>query len=116
MDYQLSLYFMAGLYLLAGVAHFVVPGIFLQIMPPWVPSPKLVNKLVGVAEILLGLLLLYPRTQQLAAWLIIALLVAVFPANIRHFNLARKSGRGVLLATLRLPLQVPLVYWAWLYT
>ena len=110
------MYFMASIYILAGIMHFKNPKFFLAITPKWVPSPDKINILVGIIEIALGILLFIPKTQSIAAWLIIALLVAVFPANVYHFQKARKKGKGVIGTMIRLPFQLLFIYWAYLYT
>lgn len=104
---------MAAFYLFAGVSHFRIPKFFLGITPKWVPAPEKVNIIVGAIEVLLGLMLLLPATRSLAAMGIIALLVAVFPANIYHFQKALKKKKMVGLTLLRLPIQLVLIYWAY---
>ncbi len=108
---------MAVLYILAGINHFVNARFYIRIIPPYIPRPELMNVLSGVAEILLGILLLIPAFSSIAAWGIIALLIAVFPANIYHYTSA-KAGKGIprWILLVRLPMQGLLVYWAWLYT
>lgn len=112
----MSLYIMAGLYILAGINHFIMPKLYLKITPSWVPKPMVVNWLVGLAEVVLGILLLVPATQSPAAWGIIILLVLVFPANVYHFQKAQRNGKMVMPTLLRLPVQVLLIWWAYLYT
>lgn len=73
---------LAALMLVAGVLHFVKPGFFLKIMPPYLPFHLELVYLSGAIEIGLGICLLLPRFSRFAAWGIIALLIAVFPANI----------------------------------
>lgn len=79
--YPLKVLF-AAFFVLAGVGHFANPNFFLKIMPPYLPWHRELVYLSGGLEILLGLLLLIPRFQRHAAWGLIALLIAVFPANI----------------------------------
>ena len=76
-----------------------------------------INVIVGIAEILGGVGLLIPQTQQWAAWGIIALLICVFPANIYHLT-SRGAGTRVPIwfLWLRLPLQFVLIAWAYSYT
>lgn len=112
----LLMYLMAGLYIFAGVSHFRIPKFFLAITPKWVPYPEKVNILVGLIEIGLGLGLFFQKTQSLAAWGIILLLIAVFPANVYHHQKARKKGKGVTGTMIRLPIQLLLIYWAYQYT
>ncbi len=78
-----GLYLMSLLYVAAGINHFIHPQTYLRIMPPWLPAPGALVAVSGAAEVLLGLLLLPHRTRRAAAWGVMALLVAVFPANIQ---------------------------------
>ena len=76
----------ASLFLVAGVGHFASADFFVKIMPPYVPLHRELVYLSGVFEIVLGLLLFFPQTTRLAAWGLIALLIAVFPANIYMYQ------------------------------
>ena len=111
------LYLMALLYLLAGMNHFRVPRIYIKMIPSSLPSPKLLNALSGIAEITLGILLCIPTISSYAAWGIIALLIAIFPANV-YMLTNEKAAMGLpkWLRLIRLPLQLVLIYWAYLYT
>ncbi len=109
----ISLYFMAALYLFAGVSHFRNPPFFLKITPKWVPAPETVNLIVGAVEILLGIGLLFSQTRSWSAWGIIVLLIVVFPANIYHFQKALKKKKMVIPTLIRLPIQGLLMYWAY---
>lgn len=104
---------MAGLYIFAGISHFRKPEFFLKITPKWVPSPEKINSIVGAIEIILGLALLFSVTRHYAAIGIIALLIAVFPANIYHFREAQRKGKGIIATLIRLPIQGLLIYWAY---
>jgi uncharacterized membrane protein len=105
------------LYILAGVNHFVHPGSYLKIMPPWLPFHEFLVGLTGVLEILFALLLVLPRTRPIGAWCMIILLLAIFPANIQMtINYARGHNRYRWITILRLPLQILLIYWAYRYT
>ncbi len=106
---------MAALYGFAGISHFRNPKFYLKITPPWVPAPEMVNIFVGIVEIGLAIALLIPSTRDFAIYGIIALLIAVFPANFYHFQKARKKGKFVLATALRLPIQALLILWAWSY-
>jgi uncharacterized membrane protein len=116
------LYVMAFLYVLAGFNHLVSPDFYVAIIPPDLPNPEWLNLLSGLAEIVLGVFLLEPRVRALAAWGIIALLIAVFPANlyVASQNLGGPDfspGAGNAFANwARLPLQFVFVAWAWWYT
>ncbi len=108
-----SLILMSALYILAGISHFRNPSFFLKITPPWVPSPEKVNIIVGIVEVLLGLGIVFSQTRQIAAIGIIVLLIAVFPANIYHFQLAKQKGHSIYPTLVRLPMQLLLIYWAY---
>jgi len=107
--------FMVG----AGVNHFVSPASYVGMMPSALPAPETLVYVSGVAEILGGLGLILPATRRLAAWGLIALLVAVFPANlnmaINHLPLGTRAVPGWALWA-RLPLQLVLIWWAASFT
>lgn len=108
---------MAALYIFAGVNHFLKPHLYERIIPPFLGNAKTLNILAGIAEIILGILLLFQDIRPFAAWGIIALLIAVFPANV-YMLLNKKAHLGLpyWLLLLRLPLQLVLIYWAYIYT
>jgi len=111
----ISLCLMASFYIFAGVSHFRTPKFFLKITPKWVPYPEKVNIFVGVIEIILGVALFIPSLRTYAAYGIIALLIAVFPANVYHFQKARAKGKHVIPTIIRLPIQGLLIYWAYTF-
>ena len=109
---------MAAFYFFAGVNHFRAPEVYQPMMPPYIPLPDLMIALSGAAEIALGLGLLWPRTRRLAAWGVIALLVAIFPVHFYMYE-ARETvfkSLPVWLIVARIPLQFVLMYWAYLYS
>ena len=108
---------MGIIYILAGLNHFRQPRLYLKIIPDYLPNPNLLNKLSGIAEILLGILICISLTSNFAAWGIIALLLAIFPANLYMYQNDKAAlGLPKWLRLLRLPLQLALIYWAFLYT
>jgi uncharacterized membrane protein len=111
---------MAAAYAYAGLNHLVNPDFYLAIMPPGLPNPEWLNLLSGLAEIVLAVFLLEPRTRVFAAWGIIALLIAVFPANLyAAFENVGPEGPGSgagAAAYVRLPFQALFIVWAWWYT
>jgi uncharacterized membrane protein len=110
----LSLFFV-----IAGALHFLSPDAYVQIMPTYLPRPLLLVYLSGACEIAGGLGVLIPRFRRLAGFCLIALLVAVFPANVHmamnHLPLAGKQLPDWLLWS-RLPLQALLIGWVWVST
>ena len=115
MTKRILLYVMAAFYIFAGVNHFRVPEFYRQIMPPFLPWHLELVLLSGIAEIVCGIGLLIPRTRKLAAWATIALLIAVFPANIQ-MALHDPFDTPEWALWLRLPLQGVLIAWAYWYT
>ncbi len=118
---RVLLYVMAAFYLTAGVMHFVSPEFFVEIMPAYLPWHLELVYLSGAIEIVLAVLLAIPVTRTLAAWGTIALLIAVFPANLNMaLNDIRPDGPwgppSTLALWLRLPMQLVLIAWAWWYT
>ncbi len=103
----------------AGVMHFVAPKGFERIVPKALPAPRAIVYISGLFEILGGVGLLIPATQTFAAWGLVALFVAVFPANINmainKIQLGKKPMATWMLWA-RLPLQLVLIAWAWAYT
>ena len=107
----------ATFFVLAGANHFIHTGFYLWIMPPYLPSPLFLIYLSGAFEILLGALLLVRRFTRVAAWALIALLIAVFPANFHMTtNHALSPQYRAVLLWVRLPLQGVLIAWAYWYT
>jgi len=105
---------LAALFLVAGTLHLANPTLFLPIMPPAIPFPLACVVVSGIAELLGGLGLLIParRAQVAAGWGLMALLVAVFPANV-YMAAAHIQVHGIpaqpWIAWARLPLQPVLI-------
>lgn len=110
MKYSLGLSFV-----LAGLYHFINPAFYLRMMPSYLPWHLFLIYLSGFFETALGLLLLVPKYTRLAAWGLIALLVAVFPANVNMaLNPQLFPDLPPVALWLRLPLQIvfiALAYW-----
>ena len=107
---------LAVLMVFAGVMHFAKPDFFLKIMPPYIPFHLELVYLSGICEIVLGILLLIPRFSGRAAWGIMALLIAVFPANIYMYQHQEILPAAPIIHFLRLILQGILILWAYAYT
>ena len=102
-------------FLVTGTLHFVFPGAYESIVPEWLPAPRLLVYLSGVAELIGGACCFAARTRRFAGVWLIALLVAVFPANVFMAVHADRFSVAPLLLWLRLPLQavfVAVVWWA----
>lgn len=112
---------MGVLYIGAGTLHFIATRTYAGIVPAYLPAHRELVYISGAAEILGGIGVLTPDTwiplRRSAAWGIILLLIAVFPANVTMITEhSRFPSVPLWAAWLRLPLQLPLIYWAWLYT
>ena len=110
-------YLLGLLFVAAGLNHFINPDFYLKIMPPYLPWHLFLVYVSGIVEAFLGAALLIRRSARLAAWGLIALLVAVFPANIHmalNPDLYPEYNRALLWA--RLPVQAVLMAWVYWYT
>ena len=108
---------LAGFVTLMGVLHFTHDQVFAAVVPSYLPEPMLLVYVSGICEIALGLGLLFERTRVLAAWGLMALFVAVFPANVHMaMNPRLFAPISPILLWLRLPLQGVLIAWAYGYT
>lgn len=114
----IPLILIALFFIYAGYSHFKKAWFFYKITPPYLQKWKEpINIIVGVAEIAGGIGLLLPMTRTWAAWGIIALLIAVFPANIYMLT---SKGAGMKIKMwflwLRIPLQFVLIALMYYYT
>ena len=101
-------------FIFIGATHFLIPDKFLEMMPPFIPAPLLMVYISGFFEILGGIGLIVPMTKRWAAYGLIALLLAVFPANIYvALNNVQLGGfmSDSFYQWLRLPLQLVLIGW-----
>jgi uncharacterized membrane protein len=102
------------LFIAAGANHFLAPKPYLSMMPIYMSAHEALVQISGVAEILGGLGVLFARTRRFAAWGLIMLLVAVFPANL---NAALNGWPGVSVPVwvlwCRLPFQVVFIWWVY---
>ena len=111
-----GLYVMAGMYIVAGLIHFIRPKMYMRIMPKYLPNHKALVYLSGIAEILLGIGLCIPALKTISIYGIIAMLVIFL---LVHFYMltGEKASAGIpkWILILRIPLQFGLMYWAWIY-
>jgi uncharacterized membrane protein len=112
----ISEYVLAIFMITAGIMHFVNPAFFLRIMPPYLPLHQELVLVSGILEVVFGVLLLVPRTSRMAAWGIVALLIAVFPANVYLFQNQDIMPASPIIHLLRLPMQGVLILWAYWHT
>jgi uncharacterized membrane protein len=103
----------AVFFVVAGTFHFLKPEMYAQIIPPYLPAPQLLVAVSGIAEIAGGLGLLIPSLRRAAGWSLIALLLAVFPANIYMVQHPDRFHFAPWLLWMRLPLQAVFIAWVW---
>ncbi|KJH72566.1 DoxX family protein [Aliterella atlantica] len=105
--------------IIVGITHFSSPDTYVKIVPPQLPYPWELVYISGVFEVLGGIGLLVPNVSQFSAWGLIALFIAVFPANINmavnHIHLDNIPD-SPWFQVVRLPFQAVLIAWAWWYT
>ncbi|MDB5802599.1 MAG: hypothetical protein JWL63_3538 [Rhodocyclales bacterium] len=114
--HTLSEKLLATFFVVGGTLHFIFPRTYAHIIPPWIPQPLLMVWISGVCEIAGGLGVLQARLQRAAGYGLIVLSLAVFPANVQMFLNAHAADHSIAaqaLLLLRLPLQIPLIYWIW---
>ena len=109
-------YLIGLVFVAAGFYHFKNPKLYERIMPPYLPAHSSLVLLSGIIEMVLGLMILSPTTQSLAAWGIIVLMVLFLPVHIHMLTNEEASmnlPKWVLI--LRIPLQFGIMYWAYQY-
>ncbi len=102
---------LAGILATSGTVHLVRPETFEPLVPAVVPAHREVILGSGIVELACAAGLLHPRTRSAAGWVSVALLVGVFPGNLKMADDARRSRstRFKAIAYGRLPLQAPLI-------
>ncbi len=107
---------MSMFYIIAGTNHFIHPLFYKKIMPPYIPWHMQLIYASGVMETLLGILLTPVSSRRIAAWGIIILLIAIFPANINMMlNYWNERRPDLWITIVRLPLQIVLIWWAYIF-
>ena len=108
----LTIYVMSIMYIFIGIRHFTGPQYFLDIVPPQLPSKLFLVYFTGLIEVVGGAAILAPKTRKVGAYLLIFLLVSVFPANIYLYISETPQnllGISKMDALIRMPFQIPLI-------
>jgi uncharacterized membrane protein len=113
-----GLYLIAGFYILCGLIHFFQTSFYIPYMPGWLAPQRFWLYFSGLVEIALGILILVPRLQTKAAWAIILMLFLYLflihiPITMQFF---KAKSPAFNLSMIRNPIQLLLIYWAYLYT
>ena len=105
-----------SLFIIAGISHFLFIDLFLKVMPPYIPFHRECVLISGLIEIISGMALCIPSFRTLTAWILILLLLAVYPVNIHvalNPNIFTDSRIFIFIIYLRLPLQFVLIGAIW---
>ncbi|MGB3750138.1 MAG: MauE/DoxX family redox-associated membrane protein [Arcobacteraceae bacterium] len=114
--YNVFKYLLGILFVLGGIAHFTKTEFYVKAMPDYLPFHEFIVYASGVLEVVLGVLLLIKKTTRKAAIGIIILLIAVFPANINmYLNYVDFPGMTETEFLIRLPIQLIIIAWAYIY-
>lgn len=107
---------MSIIYLFAGTMHFIKPKAYVKIIPKFLPKRRILNLAAGIFEIIAGIGLLFKETRTYSAIIIILMLIVFL---LVHFNMLRGEkyalGFPKWILILRIPLQLILIWWAYLY-
>lgn len=108
---------LGGFFLVTGAMHFIATDFMLRMMPPGLPAPEFLIFISGVAELVLAGCVFFSRTRRIARWGLLALLLAVFPANVymaTHPELFPELPEDMI--RWRLPFQAFFMLWVWVGT
>ena len=108
----LTIYVMSIMYIFIGIRHFTDPQYFLDIVPPQLPFKLFLVYFTGLIEVVGGVAIFAPKTRKAGAYLLILLLVSVFPANIYLYVSETPQnllGISKIDALIRMPFQAPLI-------
>ena len=108
----LTIYIMSIMYIFIGIRHFTDPQYFIDIVPPQLPFKLFLVYFTGLIEVVGGVAILTPKTRKVGAYLLIFLLVSVFPANIYLYISETPQnllGISKMDALIRMPFQIPLI-------
>lgn len=110
-------YVLGIIFILAGMNHFRKPKLYEKVIPPYIPAHSTVVMLSGIAEMVLGFMLMNKNAQEGAAWGIIIAMILFIPVHIYMLQ-NKKAGLKLpkWLLILRIPLQFGIIFWAYLYT
>ena len=111
---MIQLYLMGIIYTILGIVHFTHTGFYRPLMPKFMPAHDLLIYLSGVAEILLGIGVLFPQTRVLALWGLISMLIVFLIVHVNMLFPSNGLGISPWILWLRIPIQFLLIYWAFI--
>ena len=104
---------MGGIYFILGIVHFTHTGFYRPMMPKFLPAHDALIYWSGIAEIVLGLGVLFPVTRSIALWAIIAMLTVFLVVHVNMLLPGNRLGMSLWALGLRIPIQFALMYWAY---
>ena len=110
-----SLYLMGIIYSVLGIVHFTHTGFYKPLMPKFLPAHNFLIYASGIAEIVLGIGVFFPKTKEYALWGIIAMLLVFLIVHINMLFPGNQLGVSLWILILRIPIQFVLIYWAYQY-
>ncbi len=115
---KINLFLLSGFYVFAGVNHFVDPEFYYGLIPDYLPFPDLIIVVSGIAEIVLGIGVLFQRTRKWSSYLIVAMLISFIPSHVYFLQIGSCVEGGLCVAEwiswARLLVIHPLlIWWAW---
>lgn len=112
---KLNLFLLSGFYVFAGVNHFINPQFYYGLIPDYVPFHELINVLSGIAEISLGIGVIFQKTRKWSSYLLVAMLISFIPAHVYFIQIGSCIEGGMCVAEwmgwLRLLFIHPLLIW-----
>jgi len=114
--FEVFKYLLSLLLIIGGIAHFKMTGFYVNGMPDYLPFHKAIVYISGIIEILLGILLIIPKMTRQAAIGIVILFIVIFPANVNmYLNYQDFPDMTETSLLIRLPIQLVLIAWAYIY-
>lgn len=111
---MIQLYCMGVIYFLLGIVHFTHTGFYRPMMPKFLPAHTALIHWSGIAEIVLGLGVLFPVSRTVSLWGIIAMLIVFLLVHVNMLFPGNRLGISLWILLLRLPIQFVLIYWAYI--
>ncbi len=112
---KLNLFFLSGFYVFAGVNHFINPQFYYDLIPDYLPFHELINVVSGLAEIILGIGVIFQKTRKWSSYLLVTMLISFIPAHIYFIQIGSCVEGGMCVSEwigwARLLIIHPLLIW-----
>ena len=112
---KLNLFLLSGFYVFAGVNHFINPQFYYDLIPDYLPFHELINVVSGLAEIILGIGVIFQKTRKWSRYLLVTMLISFIPAHIYFIQIGSCVEGGMCVSEwigwVRLLIIHPLLIW-----